>query len=179
MTTQKALLPILAALCASTALNAQSSYERELESLDEQRSKAVAAAIAPIDQRYRLALEQLMQRATQNKDLETALKIKQRLGAFPVLANSPAQTAETFEGDWTVKVVGQGKIYYTGPRILRADHSIGTEKGSNSGTWSVTDTKLILRYSWGGSDEYYLPIRAKAMKGKNERGQELLLTKSK
>jgi hypothetical protein len=59
--------------------NAQSSYEREFQQLTEQRDKAAAAALAPIDRRYNELLGQLLKKATQANDLATAVKIQAKL----------------------------------------------------------------------------------------------------
>ena len=61
-------------------LHAETPSEREFKQLRDQRDKAVAAAIEPINRRYQSSLDQLLRRATQANDLETALKIKQEMG---------------------------------------------------------------------------------------------------
>ena len=58
----------------------ESDFERELKQLVEQRDKARAAAIAPIDAKFKVAAEQLLRRATQLGDLEAANKIKAAIG---------------------------------------------------------------------------------------------------
>ena len=63
----------------TTAVRAESSYERELQQLTEQRDKAIAAAVDPINRRYQTSLEQLLKRATQGNDLVTAVKIKAQI----------------------------------------------------------------------------------------------------
>ena len=59
----------------------QTAYEKDLEQLIDQRNKALAAAEAPINDRFRAAAEQLLRRATQGGDLATANKIKEVLDA--------------------------------------------------------------------------------------------------
>src|SRR4051812_3131455 len=56
-----------------------SDIGRELNQIEDQHTKAVAAALEPITRRYQVALEQLLKRATQTNDLDTALKIKERI----------------------------------------------------------------------------------------------------
>ncbi len=64
---------------ALSSLLAQSPYEKELQLLKEQRDKSAEAAVDPINRRYKAAVEQLVSRATQAKDLETAVKAKLEL----------------------------------------------------------------------------------------------------
>ncbi|MDB6172977.1 MAG: hypothetical protein JWL59_2288 [Chthoniobacteraceae bacterium] len=71
----------LTLLLAASAY-AESPYELELKQLDAQHSKAISAAVDPINQRYRAALEQLLRRATQGNDLDGALKIREVLGSL-------------------------------------------------------------------------------------------------
>jgi len=69
----------LIAIIAMSSLWAQSPYERELQMLKEQRDKSTADALDPINRRYKAAVEQLVSRATQAKDLEVAVKAKAEL----------------------------------------------------------------------------------------------------
>ncbi len=87
-------ISILLAAAAIANLRAETPAERELKLLHEQRDKAVAAAVEPIHRKYQAALEQLLRRATQANDLETALKIKQEMGA-PVGGGDPASPSSS------------------------------------------------------------------------------------
>ena len=62
---------------------AQSSYERDLVKLTEDRDKALIAASEPIHRKYKALLEQLMQRATRDQDLNAAIKIKDAIAKIP------------------------------------------------------------------------------------------------
>lgn len=73
------ILVVTLVLFSAFKVNAQSSYEREFQQLTEQRDKAAAAALAPIDRRYHELLGQLLKRATQANDLTTAVKIQAKL----------------------------------------------------------------------------------------------------
>jgi hypothetical protein len=80
----KALLACALALLVTAVTpssQAQTAYERELEQLMDQRDKALAAAEAPINERFRAAAEQLLRRATQGGDLAAANRIKEVLDA--------------------------------------------------------------------------------------------------
>ena len=81
---------ILLAVSATCILRAETPTEREFKLLQDQRNKAIAAADEPINRRYQAALEQLLRRATQSNDLETALKIKQEMGASAT-SGTPSQ----------------------------------------------------------------------------------------
>ncbi len=70
---------VVLALFATPILAAESAFERDLKQLTEQREKALAAAVDPINRRYQTSLEQLLQRATQAKDLDAAVKIRETL----------------------------------------------------------------------------------------------------
>lgn len=70
---------------------AQSSFERELHKLTEERDKALARSSEPIQRKYKELLERLMQRATRDGDLDAAIKIKEAIAMIPtsILASKP------------------------------------------------------------------------------------------
>ena len=74
-------------------LHAEAPFEREFTLLREQRDKASTAAMEPINRRYQAGLEQLLRRATQGSDLDTALKAKAELQALTGKAATAAQQA--------------------------------------------------------------------------------------
>jgi hypothetical protein len=57
-----------------------SDSERELKRLIEERDQAIAAATAPITERFKTAAEQLLKRALQDGDLDAANKIRTAVG---------------------------------------------------------------------------------------------------
>ncbi|HYF34207.1 MAG TPA: hypothetical protein VD994_02865 [Prosthecobacter sp.] len=59
----------------------QTAYQKELDQLVEYRDKALAAAAAPINERFQSSAQQLLRRATQAGDLEGATKIKEAIEA--------------------------------------------------------------------------------------------------
>lgn len=74
------LLHLCTALCfVPLSLYSESQSERELAQLREQRDKAIAAAVDPINRRYHASLDQLLRKATQSNDLEAAVKIQNEL----------------------------------------------------------------------------------------------------
>lgn len=86
------LIPLILISAASSAF-AETVAARELQQVQEQRQKAVVAAVDPITRRYQTSLEQLLRRATLANDLDTALKIKTELETLG--AASPTSSATT------------------------------------------------------------------------------------
>ena len=82
---------ILISLLLGSLSFAQSSFERDLAKLTEDRDKALVRASDPIHRKYKELLEQLMQRATRNGDLDTAIKIKEAIAEIPasILVTKP------------------------------------------------------------------------------------------
>jgi len=73
---------LLVILSGTTALVAQSSsFERELEQLLKQRDAAIEAALAPINDKFKTAAEQILRRATQANDLRAAQKVTEAIEA--------------------------------------------------------------------------------------------------
>ena len=81
MKTRFLLTVSCAAALLAPALRAETATERDFNLARAERDKAAAAAVEPINRRYKDSLEQLLRRATQGNDLNTALKIKTELGA--------------------------------------------------------------------------------------------------
>ncbi len=77
-----AILVSLLGLQFST--RAETPFERDFMQLREQRDRALATASEPINRRYKESLDQLLRRATQANDLDTALKIRTELGVITV-----------------------------------------------------------------------------------------------
>ena len=100
-------LALLTFVTATSALHAETSFERELKQLQEQRDKAIASAAEPINRRYQTSLEQLLRHTTQANDLETAVKIKAELQNLQATvsasstASPTASKAEYVDTEWT------------------------------------------------------------------------------
>ncbi|OYV06650.1 MAG: hypothetical protein CFE26_05125, partial [Verrucomicrobiales bacterium VVV1] len=82
----------------SQTMFAQSQLDREFTQLQEQKEKALAAAVEPVNRRYQAALEALLRRATQAGDLPTANKVDTELKSLTLTLPSP-------KGQATVKSV--------------------------------------------------------------------------
>ena len=91
-------------------LRAETPSEREFKQLRDQRDKAVATAIEPINRRYQSSLDQLLRRATQANDLESALKIKQEM-ASSAITITPAATSKPESATHQAKTKKQWEDY--------------------------------------------------------------------
>jgi len=94
------VIAVLVQVVAMIPASAQSKLDRELTQLMEQKEKALAAAIEPVNRQYQKSLETMLRRAMQTGDLETAVKIKgelEKLGASQQAAEEPADSrADSF-----------------------------------------------------------------------------------
>jgi uncharacterized protein (DUF885 family) len=97
---------------------ADSPVARELTTLNEQRDKAAAAALAPINQKYKSALEQLLKKATQAKDTETVAAIQEALADLEAAAAASADAKKVLSKRSLerkladTKWVGDGKHFF-------------------------------------------------------------------
>lgn len=82
---------VLALFALPEGSRGETTYERELKELIQQRDQAVAAASAQINARFKVSAEQLLRRATQAGDAEAANKIKE---AFGVEASSTSESVK-------------------------------------------------------------------------------------
>ena len=113
----KHLILITSALLTLPLLTfaAESPIVRELDMLNEQRSKAAATALAPINQKYKAALEQMLKRATQAKDADAIASINEALAALetPAPARSTKISARALGRKLEGKTwIGDGKHYF-------------------------------------------------------------------
>ena len=99
MKSKKIAITIGAIICSALPLPlfAGSPLEREYQTLREQHEKALAATAEPINRRYQATLEQLLRRATQGNELETALKIKAEIKQLGLSNPSPGNIKQGFE----------------------------------------------------------------------------------
>lgn len=147
---------------AAAPLQAQTDAAREFEQVQQQRDKAIAAAIEPINRRYQQSLEQLLRRATQSNDLDTAVKIK------AALASLPQEAAKQLAGDWALRA----STGYGADVTFRTDGT-GTHSGYGKFQWRIEGNTLYL----GAADRFQLPVKDGKLKGANNIGNELTLTK--
>jgi hypothetical protein len=83
------ILTLLALAFTSPGSHAQSDLDREFTQLQEQHEKALAAAAEPVNRRHQIALESLLRRATQARDLQTANKVNAQLSKLAVTLAHP------------------------------------------------------------------------------------------
>lgn len=96
------LFAFLIAVTGSTF--AESDSAQEFKRLDEEHQKAITAAIEPINRRYQESLEQLLRKATQANDLDTAVRIKEVIGTLAQSAPSRNKSSDAVSssilGEW-------------------------------------------------------------------------------
>jgi len=95
----RSLLFLLLWCALSSFAFAESDFERDLKQLIDQRDKARAAAIAPVDAKFKVAAEQLLRRATQLGDLDSANRIKAAI-------EGPGTLEAKTTGDFRKQIVG-------------------------------------------------------------------------
>jgi hypothetical protein len=146
---------------ATSPLLAETDIGREMNQLQDQHTKAVAAATEPLKRRYQSALEQLLKRATQANDLDTALRIREQLTALGVAAVSPTtktrytketlqQRLTTSEWSWSTKAgppdrSNYTRVTFTRDRFLMAGKPISSYKVIDSST--VQLDKKVLKFA--------------------------------
>lgn len=115
-------------------IHAQTASQ-ELAALQEQRDKAAAAALLPIDTKFKALLKPLLAKATRDGDAETATKITAILSPDKATPPTPPGTVEAGAGelktvlgnsiwkcsdgtimqDWTMQMLPNGDIDLTKP----------------------------------------------------------------
>jgi hypothetical protein len=92
-------------LFAVPAAHSQGDLDAELKQLIQKRNAALAAAIGPIDARFKTDAEQLLRRATQVNDASAVKKIKETLGieGGPSPATAPAEAIKDLHRIESVK----------------------------------------------------------------------------
>ena len=158
------LSPILSA--------AESEVSRELDAALLDRDRAIAAAIAPVNQRYAAELQRLLKKATEAKDAETAGRIK---AAIEQLKQLPmARGKEAVVGLWAFKNESDG---HTASVEIHADHTY-TAGGKRIGRWRIEGNEMVISLDEGGhEDRYTLPPTGGKLKGRNRSGHSLTLAR--
>ena len=122
---------ILAAFTICSALG-ETAYERELAKLNADVEVALATATEPVYRRYRAAAEQLLRKATQAGDLESANKVLEAIKAIPgtpKMGKALPQTAEELKAHLHGTVWG-----------VSGDPAKTTAKGSDTITFDKNGT---------------------------------------
>lgn len=180
---------ILAAAIAVPSALAESTYEREMKQLREQRDKAVADATKALNARYQQSLDLVYRRALQAKDptsdaikteLEALGPVRPPLGA-PV-ASPPAASSlpRTMIGMWKVVHIGNHREKWE----FKEDGTCAITPGTSQipdkfCTWSKSKEKIEVRYQNGDITALELPIKAGKLQGTDKVGGRLWLEKDK
>ncbi|MDB6173175.1 MAG: hypothetical protein JWL59_2486 [Chthoniobacteraceae bacterium] len=149
-------------------VHGQNSYEREFRQLTNERDQALTDTAAPINARYIAGLEKLLRRATQNNDLETALKVKEALKALGVEPAANMQAGPEPIGRWA----------WTSERILtiRGDGLFVADKGGG-GTWRWTKRsrgEFTMTWDHGGfRDTLVISPDGVRITGSNNKGDKV------
>lgn len=133
-------------------LAADSPFEKELETLEFDYARALAAAREPIDRRHQQSLQRLLERAMQAKDIDAAVKIKKALNGVPEIGKTGVQPAKpTAKSDfeakyintrWGWKIPEMGVIKIV---IFKANGVLQAEKpGNPSDQWSFMRDELYI-----------------------------------
>jgi hypothetical protein len=182
----KFILASFSAAFLTVSALAESPFEREMKQLKTQRDAAVLAATKAQDERYRTALEQVFQRATQAKD-PGAEAIKAELLTLGPLRELPALGAatavkpalpSTMFGGWTVGDATGWKAVYN----FKADGTCECIPGSAKipekiGQWSKSGQKIEIVWPDGIVHAFDLPIKAGKLEGYTPSGARLGATK--
>lgn len=153
-------------------LFAQSSYEQELKQLTEDRDRALASAAEPINRRYKASLEQLLRKATQNGDLQTALKIDEALRNLG--RTLPVGSIADPSGKWK----------WTSGRIvtIQSDGKFTVDKGGG-GTWRWKNPKkgeFTLTWDKGDYvDTLVISADGAGISGSNNKGDRVNVSRLK
>jgi hypothetical protein len=184
------ILPfILAALIAVPAALAESTYEREMKQLRDQRDKAVADATKALTARYQQSLDLVYRRALQAKDptadaIKTELEI---LGPLRPAAGAPTapppaagSLPRTMVGTWKVVHIGNHREKWE----IKEDGTCAITPGTSQipdrfCTWSKNKEKIEVRYQNGEITALELPIKSGKLQGTDAKGGRLWLEKDK
>ncbi len=169
-------LVALAALAGAGVTRAESTHDREMRQLQDQRDKALAAAAEPINRQYLASMEALLKRATQSSDLDAAMRIRAEIqrvkgsAAVPESANSVL--AELQDGVWTLGPFQDRLVFKANGDLI--------SNGSPRGTWAIKGDKLqctifVAKKPW----VFDLPIVDGKLTGTDGGRTKLTLTRPK
>jgi len=149
---------------------ADSLIQQQFELASEARQQALAEAAIPINRKYLSYLEQLLRRATQNNELDVAIKIKAAIDDLKITTTK--DSLYIYVGSWML-VDGD----YKDVRKLYKNGKWGGQQGPADGTWTVDEKYLTLHYANGRSEPFTLPMKDNSLTGTNMYGDHLTLTK--
>ena len=129
----------LALIGTALPLMAQSKFDRDLALLQEQQTKALAAATEPVNRRYQTALQSLLRSATQAKDLEAVNKINDELAKLGVSSPAAAETSGVTTDSVTKRLIGTKWYWFDRETItFLADGKAQWKESPVLWPWKVT-----------------------------------------
>ena len=138
-------LILVCSLATTLPAGAQTDAAREFKQQQEERDKALAAAAIPINQRYAAVLEQLLKRATQANDLDTAVKIRAELQKLGVTSPATGATAGAAGSDEAKRAALRAQLRDSKWKMndgktftLNADGTTSSSWHAKHFTWKVT-----------------------------------------
>ena len=130
------------ATTATSTILAETPFEREFVQLREQRAKAVAAAVDPINRKYQATLDQLLRRATQGNDLDTAIKLKAELERVPKSTETNTSAASLRD-----QIIAHKWFWWDKTEVMSFSPEGTAElvypSGSRSATWEQISERKI------------------------------------
>ena len=135
-------------LTSTCLLCAQSLYEDNLKRLTEEHDQAVAAAVEPINRRYQAALEQLLERAIRNKDLEAAVKIKTKLAALTPPSSAPWRKPANAEELKRFLTGTTWKNNKAGDTLTFLPDGIFRQQSGNTAPWNTTGANTFKLWNY-------------------------------
>ena len=133
-------------LATACSLCGQSLYESDLDRLIEDHDQAVAAAVEPINRHYKVELEQLLDRAIKNKDLDVALRIRARLTALAQPSPAPWRRPTSAE-ELTKFLVGTTWKNGDDTFTFLADGTF-RQKNGNTNPWYATGANTFKLWNY-------------------------------
>lgn len=128
--------------------------EQKLAQITEQHDKALAAATDPIDQLYRTALEQLLQKANESSNPTFAAKVKAAIARLQAGTKSP-KGKPTTAGDLKAFLAGtvwnisddrpDGKVLYT---LTFLKNGTFLHSDGRTGAWSAQSARDLKLWNW-------------------------------
>jgi hypothetical protein len=147
-------LTAFAFAAAAQPIFAEPETAQELAQLAEQHDKALAAAIAPIDQLYRTTLDLLLQKANRTEDLASAAKIKAAIARLEAGTASPkgkpgtAEELNAFLAGTVWNISDErpdGKVLYT---LTFLKNGTFIHSDGRTGEWSAQSPRDLKLWNW-------------------------------
>ena len=147
-------------------VHAEPPFQNDLRQLQQQRDKAIVAAIEGVNRRYEPSFDALMRKATTANDLDTAIQVKQVRTTISAIPSTMVDT-DLIIGKWSFRA---GK--WTDERELKAGGWVES-KMDGMGKWAVIGADLRLDFPNGNWVKFPLPSRFDTLVGKTQVGEKM------